>query len=134
MHLQSNLRKCALHVVAHIYINIQRVNVKFNEFQAFIDRINVKNPINVICLQECWLKNYDNVTMFNLTGYEMVYKTRSCCAHGGLIIYIHNELECITLTDINIASTGWEYLCVELCDRKPRSKKIHTMQYVQNSK
>ena len=53
----------------------------------------------------------------------MVYKTRSCCAHGGLIIYIHNELECITLTDINIASTGWEYLCVELCDRKPRSKK-----------
>ena len=104
-------------------INIQCVNAKFDEFQAFIDRINVKNPINVICLQECWLKNYDNVTMFNLAGYEMVYKTRSCCAHGGLIIYIHNELECTTLTDINIASTGWEYLCVELCDRKPRSKK-----------
>ena len=53
----------------------------------------------------------------------MVYKTRRCCAHGGLIIYIHNELECTTLTDFDIASTGWEYLCVELCDRKPRSKK-----------
>ena len=55
----------------------------------------------------------------------MVYKTKSCCAHGGLTIYIHNELECITLTDVNIASTGWEYLCVELCDRKPRSKNTH---------
>ena len=83
----------------------------------------MKNPINVICLQECWLKDYDSVTLFNLAGYEMVYKTRSCCAQGGLIMYIHNELECTTITDINIASTGWEYLCVELCDRKPRSKK-----------
>ena len=36
--------------------NIQCVNAKFDEFQAFIDRINVKNPINVICLQECKLK------------------------------------------------------------------------------
>ena len=104
-------------------INIQCVKAKFDEFQAFIDRINVKNPINVICLQECWLKDYDNVTMFNLAGYEMVYKTRSCCAHGGLIMYILNELECTTITDIDIRSTGWEYLCVEPCDRKPRSKK-----------
>ena len=38
-------------------------------YQAFVDRINVKSPINVICLQECWLKHTDNVTMFNLTGY-----------------------------------------------------------------
>ena len=75
--------------------------------------IIVKNPINVICLQECWSKDYDKVTMFNLAGYEMVYKTRSCCAHGGLIIYIHNELECTTITDIDMTSTGWECLCVE---------------------
>ena len=105
-----------------ISISIQYVNAKFDEFQAFIDRINVKNLFNVICLQECWLKDYHNVTMFNLAGYEMVYKTKSCCAHGGLIIYIHNEPECTTFTNIDIASTRWEYLCVELCDRKPRSK------------
>ena len=115
-----------------ISISIQYVNAKFDEFQAFIDRINVKNLFNVICLQECWLKDYDNVTMFNLAGYEMVYKTKSCCAHGGLIIYIHNEPECTTLTDIDIASTRWEYLCVELCDRKPRSKK-YTLCNVQSS-
>ena len=66
-------------------VNIQCVNAKFDEFQAFIDRINVIKPINVICLQECWLKNHDNVTMFNLTGYDMVYQSGRCCAHGGLI-------------------------------------------------
>ena len=74
-------------------VNIQCVNAKFDEFQAFVDRINVKSPINVICLQECWLKHTDNVTMFSLAGYEMVPQARRCCAHGGLIMYIHNERE-----------------------------------------
>ena len=31
-------------------VNIQCVNAKLDEFQAFVDRINVKSPINVICL------------------------------------------------------------------------------------
>ena len=68
----------------------------------------------------------------------MVYKTRSCCAHGGLILYIHNELECTTLTDIDITFTGWKYFCIELCDRKPHFQKYtlcnvyRTMQCVQN--
>ena len=34
-----------------------------------------------------------------------------------------DELECTIITDIDIPSTGWEYLCVELCDRKPHPKK-----------
>ena len=34
-------------------VNIQHVNAKFDEFQAFIDKINVIKLINVICLQEC---------------------------------------------------------------------------------
>ena len=46
------IARCSSYI-HNIYINIQGVNVKFDEFQAFIDRINVKNPINVICLQEC---------------------------------------------------------------------------------
>ena len=35
----------------------------------------------MICLQECWLKAYDIVTMFNLAGYEMVYKTLGVAVH-----------------------------------------------------
>ena len=34
-----------------------------------------------------------------------------------------DELECTIITDIDIPSTGWEYLCVELCDRKPHPEK-----------
>ena len=53
----------------------------------------------------------------------MVYQSGRCCAHGGLIIYIQNGLECTTVTELNISPNGWEYLCVEVCERKPHSKK-----------
>ena len=53
----------------------------------------------------------------------MLYQSGRCCAHGGLLIYIQNGLECTTVTELNISSTGWEYLCVEVCERKPHSKK-----------
>ena len=34
-------------------LNIQSVNAKFDEFQLFVNRINLTNPIIAICLQEC---------------------------------------------------------------------------------
>ena len=36
------------------------------------------NPISVTCLQECWLSamHMDNVTMFNLDGYKIVFTTK----------------------------------------------------------
>ena len=52
----------------------------------------------------------------------MVYQAGRCCAHGGLIVYIQNGLECTTVTKLNISATGWEYLCVEVSERKPHSK------------
>ena len=34
-------------------VNIQCVNAKFDDLESFIDRVNITNPISVICLQEC---------------------------------------------------------------------------------
>ena len=53
----------------------------------------------------------------------MVYQAGRSCAHGGLIVYIQNVLECTTVTELNISATGWEYLCVEVSERKPHWKK-----------
>ena len=52
---------------------IQSVNAKFDEFESFVSRINLINPISAICLQECWLGDADNITMFNLENYEMLF-------------------------------------------------------------
>ena len=103
-------------------VNIQSVNAKFDEFQAFINRMNVLNPISAICLQECWLSDADNVSMFNLENYEMIFLPKSCCAHGGLIIYVHNQFQCTVMSEVKVQSSGWEYLCVKISHRKPKSK------------
>ena len=47
---------------------------------------------------------------------------KKCCEHGGLIIYVHKDFECTALTEVKLPSSGWEYLCVKLSHRKPKSK------------
>ena len=76
--------------------NIQSIKAKFDELEAFINRVNTSNPISLICLQECWLdeKNIESIAMFNLKEYNMSYQTKQCCGHGGLIIYVHTQFTC----------------------------------------
>ena len=105
--------------------NIQSIKAKFDELEAFINRVNTSNPISLICLQECWLeeKNIESIAMFNLKDYNMSYQTKQCCGHGGLIIYVHTQFTCTPIDTISQAATGWEYMCVELSHQTPRSPK-----------
>ena len=77
-------KKAGLNILS---VNIQCVNTQFDDLQSFVNRVNLTNPISVICLQECWLKDTDNVSMFNLTDYNLVSLPRTCCGHGGLMIF-----------------------------------------------
>ena len=61
--------------------------------------------------------------MFNLDDYELFSQPNQCCAHGGLIIYVHKQFSCNVLTNVKANSSGWEYMCVQLSHNKPRSKK-----------
>ena len=58
-------------------VNIHSVNAKFDEFESFVSRMNLVNPISAICLHECWLSDADNVTRFNLENYEMLFLPKS---------------------------------------------------------
>ena len=82
--------------------------------------MNLTNPISAICLQKCWLRDVDNVTMFNLDAYELFSQPNQCCAHGGLIIYVRKQFSCNVLTNVKTNSSGWEYMCVQLSHNKPR--------------
>ena len=105
-------------------VNMQCVNTKFDDLQSFINRVNLTNPISVICLQECWLKDTDNVSMFNLTDYNLVSLPKTCYGHGGLMIYVHNQFQCTTINHkILKKATDWEYLCVEISHQKHNLKK-----------
>ena len=107
-------------------LNIQNISSKFSNFETFLDSIerSSNNPISIIALQECWLHDSEiDIDNFNIPNYTMVHKNRlTPTDHGGLIIYVHNQFQCFDV-NINLVSNRWEYLCIGLSHRKPRSKK-----------
>ena len=63
------------------------------------------------------------ILSYNIPNYTMVHKNRlTPTDHGGLIIDVHNQFQCFDV-NINLVSNRWEYLCIGLSHRKPRSKK-----------
>ena len=94
-------------------MNIRTINANYTEFKLLIERLNESNPLTVICLHECWLESTKNMTDFNLPGYALRFTTEKNCGHGGLIIYVHNQVNAKTL-DINENIHRWERLYIEL--------------------
>ena len=72
-------------------LNAQCINAKFAEIHVLIDDLIAENcTFGVICIQETWLNDNDDVTMYNLPGYNMINQGKVCCGHGGLIIYLND--------------------------------------------
>ena len=38
-------------------------------------------------------------------------------------IYVYKQFAATVITNVKVQSSGWEYLCVQLSHRKPRSKQ-----------
>ena len=71
--------------------------------------------------------------MFNLTDYNLVSLPRSCCGHGGLMIYVHNQFKCTPINHkITKKATDWECLCVEISHQKHNAKNIYFPIYIEN--
>ena len=55
-------------------LNICNIFTKFEELELFIQRINVRNPVSVICLNESWLSQKSDVSTVHLPNYNMFIK------------------------------------------------------------
>ena len=74
-------------------LNCQSINTKFNELQIIVEEIN-NNPLSVICLQESWLKENNNFSIYNLANYMLINQYRTECSdHRSLITYIHDKFD-----------------------------------------
>ena len=51
-------------------------------------------PIQVLCLQETWFKNSDQIDLglYHIESYHLITKNRYASTHGSLAFYIHNPL------------------------------------------
>ena len=67
--------------------NILSVNSKFSEFELFIAELKLINfKFSIICMQECWISENDDLSQIQLEGYTCISQGKRCSSIGGLII------------------------------------------------
>lgn len=105
-------------------LNICNAFTKFDELLLFVQRVNIKDPISVICLNECWLNATSAVSTLNLPNYTMFYRLGNCPGHShcGLITYVHETFRSQEISIIH-DTTGWEHQCIEISHISKNSKK-----------
>ena len=105
-------------------LNCQSINAKFNELQIIVEEIN-NNALSVICLQESWLKENSDFSLYNLANYKLINQFRTKCSdHGGLMTYIHDRFDVSPPIQILESVSGWEYVCVEVSQSIPYPQKF----------
>ena len=91
-------------------LNVCKAFTKYDDLAFFVNRVNINNPISVICLNECWLSVQSDVSSLHLPNYDMYYQVGNCPGHThcGLITYVHNSFKSNKI-NINYDATGWEF-------------------------
>ena len=73
-------------------VNIQSLNSKFDSLTSILSHLNDNNThFQAIFLQETWFSHDQDISLFNIPGYHLIHRRKSCSNHSGLIIYLSDE-------------------------------------------
>jgi hypothetical protein len=98
------------HLFKIFSLNCQSLFAKMDQLKAYLEILGENNCFfDVICLQETWMEDNMDKSMFNLEGYNMISKGRDVSSHGGLAIYLRNCYEYEELCPLSVRNCEWEY-------------------------
>ena len=73
-------------------LNCQSLNSKFDRLQILLEELKQHNIIvSALCLQETWMDDDTDLSLFNLENYTCISQGRHCSMHGGLMTYFHKS-------------------------------------------
>ena len=105
-------------------LNCQSINAKIDEIKIKIKQWESVNcSFDTICLQESWLSNKADLSMFKLDNYKIISKGKTCSAHGGLVIYLHNSYRHKQILT-NVKSDIWEGQFISVTTEKTNNNII----------
>ena len=96
-------------------INIQSLHAKIDQLRIYIHSL-LQNEVKIgaILLQETWINPNNDTTLLEINGYNLISQPCKITSHGGLAIYILEEIEYELLDTINSESGTWEGLFIKL--------------------
>ena len=105
-------------------LNCQSLNAKFDSLTLLIEELREQNfQFSAICLQETWLDNDTDLSLFQIENYTLIAQGRHCCQHGGLIIYLLNKFR-YNKINLNVKSDIWEGLFFTIMNSNKCGKSI----------
>ena len=106
------------------YFNIlslksKSINAKFDKILLLVTELKLKQFLffDAICLQETWLEEGADLSVFELEDYICIARGKYCSEHGGLITYVHKKYD-FTLYTILVQSNIWEGLFISILNNK----------------
>ena len=95
-------------------LNCQCLNAKFDQISIMVQQLKSKDyEFDVICLQETWLSDDSDITLYQIQGYNLISQGKICSEHGGLAIYVSTKLYFYVI-NMNINSQIWEGQFIEI--------------------
>ena len=83
-------------------LNCQYLNAKFDQISIMVQQLKSKDyKFDAICLQETWLSDDSDITLYQIQGYNLIYQGKMCSEHGGLAIYVSTKLN-FDVINVNI--------------------------------
>ena len=102
-------------------LNCQSLPAKIDNLTVLLETIATDFKVSAICLQETWLSNDSDTSLFELYGYKLISAGKLFSVHSGLMIYLSDEynFKCLNLHE---QSSIWDGLFIEVY-RKPLNRK-----------
>jgi hypothetical protein len=97
-------------------LNARSIFDKHSAILSILEELHENNlSFDVVCVQECWLKENIDIHSLNINNYKMIHQgyNPECSTRGGLVCYVNEELSPkITLRCNNFKT--WEGLFFEV--------------------
>ena len=102
------------HNFSILSMNVASLNAKFDQIKIYVELLKAHNcELSIICLQESWLSDISETSLFQLDRYTMLSQGKICSGHGGLVIYVSNRFHYKHLS-LYKRSDVWEGQFIEI--------------------
>jgi len=110
---------------SYMSLNCQSLNAKFVYIKVLLEQFMFNNcPIQALALQETWFSNETDLSLYHISGYQLISVGHHASSKGGIAIYLHDDWN-YKIIDDNKNSDLWEYQCIEICNiNDPLKSKI----------
>ena len=110
----NNISKDKADSFSILSLNCQCLTAKFDQISIKVQQLQSKGfEFDAIWLQETWLSDDSDTSLFQIQGYNLISQGKICSEHGGLAICISNIFN-FKIIDMNIHSQIWDGLFIEI--------------------